>query len=280
VAWTIVAPCVVVGMVAALAVVFRPSLEASRGPEPQILGLQVLPDSFGLGEGVTWAQPDMKVFDFEFVSPTRAVVVLRYQSSGISKEEVSVSVNALNVGWVPPDTANSSEREVQLILSPSVLKRNERNQLVFDNVRNPPGQDSWRVWNLRLEIIPVPALRTEELLEAARTYVAKARAYAERRDVGPQNLFLAWDNYRSAWITLEALDEKPDLYHDVRFRMGELAVDLDHKCGQLMLDFQRSVQFRDRKQALAVLDEVNRRFPTAAHRCHNLGLEKASEYGL
>ena len=218
------------GMAAALAVVFRPNLESlSKGPEPMTLGLQPVPDSFGLGEGVMWEQPDMKVFDFEFVSPTRAVAVLRYQSSGISKDEVSLSVNATPLGTVPPDTTTSSEREIQQILSPSVLKRNERNQLVFDNIRNPPGRDSWRVWNLRLEIIPVPDLRPEELLEMARDHVAKARSFYERKDIGAENLSLAWENYRSAWITLEALDEKPELYEDVRHMMGQVAVDLDQQ---------------------------------------------------
>ncbi|MFY0566193.1 FHA domain-containing protein [Archangium lansingense] len=269
------------GMVTALTVVFRPSLEKmSRGPEPTLLGLQTLPDSFGLGEGVTWDQPDMKAFDFEFVSPTRAVAVLRYQSSGISKDEVTLSINATPLGTVPPDTTNSSEREIQQIISPSVLKRNERNQLVFDNTHNPPGSDSWRVWNLRLEIIPVPDLPPAELLETARDYVAKARNFYERKDVGAENLSMAWENYRSAWITLEALDEKPEMYEDVRFMMGQVAVDLDQKCGLLMLEFQRYLQFKDKKKARRVLDEITRRFPTPAHRCHNLALEKASEHGL
>ncbi|AKJ02687.1 type III secretion system (T3SS) inner membrane Yop/YscD-like protein [Archangium gephyra] len=269
------------GMVGGLAVVFRPSLEGlSRGPEPTSLGLQVVTDSFGLGEGVTWEQPDMKLFDFEFVSPTRAVAVLRYQASGISKDEVSLTLNATVLGSVPPDMATASEREIQQIISPSLLKRNEDNQLVFDNVHNPPGRDSWRVWNLRLEIIPVPDLRPEELLETARSYVARARDFYERKDVGAENLSLAWENYRSAWITLEALDEKPELYEDVRHMMGQVAVDLDQKCGQLMLEFQKHVQFKDKKRARRVIDEITRRFPTPAHRCHNLALEKANEHGL
>jgi FHA domain-containing protein len=276
-----VATCFIVGMLGALAYVFRSKLDVRpKGPEPVALGLQAVPDSFGLGEGVTWEQPDMKSFDFEFVSPTRAVVVLRYQASGISKEEVSLSVNATPVGWVPPDTINSAERELQQIISPTVLKRNERNTLAFDNEHNPPGQDGWKVWNLRLEIIPVPALTPEELLEAARNAVAKARSFYERKDVGSENLSLAWENYRSAWITLEALDEKPDLYQDVRFMLGQVSVELDQKCGQLLLDFQRNIQFKDRKRAAQVLNEINRRFPTPAHRCHNLAAEKASEYRL
>ncbi len=130
------------------------------------------------------------------------------------------------------------------------------------------------------EIIPVPDLRPEELLETARGYVSKARGFYERKDVGPENLFLAWENYRSAWITLEALDDKPDLYQDVQFMLGQVAADLDQKCGQLMLDFQRNIQLKDTRRAGLVLDEINRRFPTPAHRCHNLALEKANEYEL
>jgi len=274
--------CFMAGTVAALQLVFAPPADslAANGPEPRMLGLQTLPDSFGLGDGVKWQQPDLKVFDFEFVSPTRAVAVLRYQASGIAKEEVSVSVNAVPVGFVPADTLNSAEREVQQILSPSVLKRNERNQLAFDNMRNPPGRDGWQVWNLRLEIIPVPEMPPEKLLETARDYVARARAFYEQREVGAPNLFRAWDNFRSAWITLEALDDKPELYQDVRYMLGQVAVDLDHKCGQLMLDFKRNIQFKDRKRAAAVLADVKTHFPTAAHRCHNLAVEKANEYGL
>jgi hypothetical protein len=264
----------VLGSGAALKVVFQPSADG------KLVTGSTLPDSFGLGDGVKWQQPDVKVFDFEFVSPTRAVAVLRYHASGIAKEEVSLSVNAVPVGFVPADTLNTSEREVQQILSPSVLRRNERNQLAFDNTHNPPGRDGWQVWNLRLEIIPVPEMPPEKLLETARDYVTRGRAFYEQREVGAPNLFRAWDNFRSAWITLEALDDKPELYQDVRYMLGQVAVDLDHKCGQLMLEFKRNIQFKDRKRAAAVLADVKTHFPTAAHRCHNLAVEKAAEYGL
>ena len=62
--------------------------------------------------------------------------------------------------------------------------------------------------------------------------------------------------------------------------MGQVAVELDHKCGQLMLEFQRHLQFKDKKRARRMVDEITRRFPTPAHRCHNLALEKANEHGL
>lgn len=268
----------VVGSLGALSYVFWPEAGVSRGPEPEVLTRDVVADSFGLGEGVMWERPDQKEFDFEFVAPTRAVALLHYQSSGISKEELSLQLNGVDLGWLPPDT--NMERELEHILPPSALKRGEVNRLVFDNVKNPPGKDSWRVWNLRVEIIPVPELSPEELHAQAREYANKGTQLYESKDIGAENLFKAWQQLRFAWITLEALNDKPGLYHDVRFQLGQVAAELDQKCGQLMLDFQRAVQYRSKKKARAALQEVSRRFPTAEHRCHNLGLQKAYEYEL
>nr|WP_246357733.1 FHA domain-containing protein [Pyxidicoccus fallax] len=273
---------VVLGGLGALGYVFMPRLDIGgpSGPEPVSLGLETVPDSFGLGEDVRWERPDQKSFEFQYVTPTRAVAVLHYQASGISKEEVSLVVNGANLGWVAPDTASTAERELEHILPVSLLKRNDVNTLSFDNVRNPPGNDTWRVWNLRLEIIPVPELSAEDLLAKARQYTTAAARFHETKDVGAENLFKAWRQYRFAWLTLEALDEKPGLYQDVRYQLGQVTAELDHKCSQLMLDFQRAVQFRNAKKARAALQEVSRRFPTAEHRCHNRALELAYEHEL
>ncbi|WP_241759239.1 FHA domain-containing protein [Pyxidicoccus parkwaysis] len=251
-----------------------------KGPEPVSLGVDPVTDSFGLGEGVQWERPDQKSFDFEFVTPTRAVALLHYQASGISKEEVALVLNGVNLGWVPPDTASANERELEAILPVLTLKRNEHNSVVFDNVRNPPGNESWRVWNLRLEIIPVPELSRDDLVAKARQYAVAGARFYETRDIGAENLFKAWKEFRFAWITLEALDEKPELYQDVRYQLGQVSAELDHKCSQLMLDFQRAVQYRNAKKARAALQEVGRRFPTAEHRCHNRALELAYEHEL
>jgi hypothetical protein len=276
------AAVLLVGTIAVmLVVVFRPEgTFRSLGPEPSMLSLQPLTESFGLGEGVVWTRPDLKAFEFEFVSPTRAVVVLHYQASLISEEEVSISLNGVQQGWVPPDTATAAEREIEQLLAIPLLKRSERNQLVFDNVLNPPGREAWRIWNVYVEVIPVPELPPEQLLAKARKEEAQGRRFRELKDVGSDNLFKAWKAYRSAWLTLEALDEKPELYQDVRHALLQTGGELDQQCRKLMLDFQRSVQFRDGDRALATVEEAKRRFPTTEHRCHNLAIEKAVEYGL
>ncbi len=278
----VVTGLVVVGLMVGVVSVFLPSKSRARpvGPEPAELSLSPLPDSFGLGEDVTWKRPDLKAFDFQFISPTRAVVVLHYQANNISTQEVTVSLNGVEQGWVPGDTSASAEREIELILSLKLLKRSERNQVVFDNVKNPPGQESWRISSVYVEVIPVPELPTEELLTLARKQATAGQRFYEQKDVGSENLFKAWKAFRSAWITLEALDEKPDLYNDVRFSLNQTSIELDQQCRKLMLDFQRNLQFRDGDKAIATVQEVMRRFPTTEHRCHNLVIEKAAEYEL
>jgi len=273
----------ILATVGALLGVFRSGKGPVRpqGPEPTELGPALLADSFGLGEGVTWAQPDLKGFQFEFASPTRALAVLHYQARDISQSrEVSISLNGAELGWVPPDSLESEERELQLLLPLALLRRQEPNRLVFDNVLNPPGEDRWRVWNMYVEVIPVPELPPAQLLAKATKEAAVARRFYEQKDVGSENLFKSWKLFRSSWITLEALEKKPELYEEVQYLVAQTARELDQTCRKLMLDFQRSIQYRDGDKALATVQEVIRRFPTTEHRCHNLAIEKATEYEL
>ncbi len=279
----VVAGLVIVAAAALLVNGLRPvrGLARPMGPEPTELGLTPLADSFGLGEGVTWNRPDEKMFQFQFSSPTRAIAILHYQARDIAQpKEVSVSLNGAEVGWVPADNPEANERELELILPLQVLRRDAPNQLTFDNVRNPPGQEHWRVWNMYVEVIPVPELPVEQLLAKANSEATAARHFYEQKDVGSENLFKSWKLFRTAWITLEALDKKPDLYEEVLYMLAQTAGELDRECRLLMLDFQRSLQFRDGDKARATVEEVMRRFPTTEHRCHNLALEKANQYEL
>lgn len=252
------------------------------GSEPTTLGESPVAGSFGLGDGVTWTQPDAKGFEFEFASPTRALAVLHYQARDISQSrEVSISLNGVDLGWVPSDTQESDERELQLLLPLALLHRGETNRVTFDNVLNPPAEDRWRVWNVYVEVIPVPELPQAQLLSNASKEAATARHFYQQKDVGSENLFKSWKLFRSSWITLEAMERKPDdLYEEVRYMLAKTAGEMDQVCRKLMLDFQRSIQYRDGDKALATVQEVIRRFPTTEHRCHNLATEKASEYDL
>jgi hypothetical protein len=257
-----------------------PESTAKRGPEPERLTAKPLPDSFGYGEGVTWSRPDMKVFSLQFFAPTRVVAVLHYQALDVSDGEVSIALNGNDLGFVPADTADVNEREIELVLPPKALKRNALNQLIFDNVRNPPGHETWRIWNLWLEVIPVPELPEEELISEANDDATKAKELFDLREVGPENLFKAWKGYRNAWVTLEALEHKPELYDLVRNRMITIGRQLNTQCARMMLDVLKSMQTKNRRKARQTLEDVARYFPTTEHRCHNLALEKMNQYEL
>jgi hypothetical protein len=271
-----------VGLLALISVIAAiwPKGHVAKGPEPTELTTAAIKDSFGLGPKVTWERPDLKGFDFFFNTPTRAVAVLHFEAQGISPDEVSISVNGVLQGSVPPDTTNSDEREVEQVLASRDLKRNAKNTVVFDNTKNPPGEDTWQISGLWLEVIPIPELPREQLLASAREYASRGKLMLEQRDIGSANLFKAWKNYRFAWLTLEALDEKPELYQLVRYQLANIGRDLDQQCGKMMLAARKAYELHDRKRAKQVLEEVNAYFPTAEHRCHNLALERLNEFDL
>ena len=249
------------------------------GPEPEILGVKPIEQSFGLGPGVTWRRPDMKVFDFEFTTPPRGVVVLHFMAQDITENEVSIIVNGVEQGSVPADVAGM-ELELEQVLAPSALKRNEKNQLIFDNVRNPPGADPWRVSNLWMEVVPIPELTPEDTLRTAQDYAKQARQFQEQREVGSENLFRAWKAWRFAWLAMESMDERPELYEMARYQMSTLKRELDQLCAKLMLEAERSIQLRQRVRARQTLESVPQHFPTNEHRCHNLARKKLYDYNL
>jgi pSer/pThr/pTyr-binding forkhead associated (FHA) protein len=206
---------------------------------------EAIPDSFGLGDEVAFSRPDMKSFTFTFASPTAIVGVLHYQAADCSKDEVTIELNGAPLGVVPPDTTDSNLRELEIILPPAQLKIGEPNEVVFDNVANPPANDPWRVWKLSLEVIPIPILSATEAAQRARVDLERAGSQFDLRSVGAMNLFHAWKGYRDAWLLLEATpDRPPELLQIARTRMREIRPMLDQKCTAMLLTYQRAMNQR------------------------------------
>ncbi len=266
--------------VAALLLLLWPRGTGAAGPEPELLARAPVEASFGLGEGVTWEHPDHKTFFVDLVAPTRALVVVHYRARDISDGEVVIWLNGGQVGQVPADTAELTSPELEQVLPLSRLRRNARNELVFDSTHNPPESESWRVEGLWAEVVPLPELPTAELDRTAREYFQRGQEFERLHEVGPDNLFKAWRSYRDAWLSFEALETKPELYSVVQLKMNDLRVRLDALCSRLMLDAERAMRLKNRKKARTTLEDVPRYFPTPEHRCHNLALEKLALYGL
>jgi pSer/pThr/pTyr-binding forkhead associated (FHA) protein len=238
-----------------------------------VAGGPTLEQSFGSGDGVTYERPDMKLFTFKAVAATRLVGLLHYQARDISKDEVSIAVNGFDLGFVPPDSIDSNDRELEVVIPTQQVKRGEANQLIFDNVRNPPAKDPWRVWNLWLELLALPDTSSEETLLQVKDDLSRAQKFYDQRDIGPDALFKAWKQYRDAWLKLESLPGRPnDLYVVAREQQRETRLLMDKRCKTMQIDVQRALQQRVPNYALArkVLTDMLRYFPTREHPCYGL----------
>lgn len=274
----------VLGIAALVVTTLMPKKKQSAGPEPNEIagGGAAIQHSFGLGDGVTFERPDMKIFAFTAVSPTRIVGVLHYMAKDISKDEVAVTVNGFDLGFVPPDTLDTQNRELELVIPAQQIKKNELNNLTFDNTRNPPGDDPWRVWNLWIELIAIPDMSQDELINEVKEDFRRSEKFYEQRDIGPDNLFKAWKGYRDAWLKMESMASRPDeLYIVARQQQRELALLLDKRCSMMLLEYQKAMSQKrpDRKKARTTAEDMLRYFPTREHRCHALARELMEEVG-
>jgi pSer/pThr/pTyr-binding forkhead associated (FHA) protein len=250
-------------------------------PEPAELTRKPIDHAFGWGEGVHYKRPDMKVFEFVLVSSVRAIAIIHYQAKDISEGEVVITANGRELGTVPADTLNSQDRALEVVIPATVLKRGEKNQIIFDNVKNPPEKDPWRIWNVWVEPVMLRELPPEELLREAKVAFDRAILSFDRREVGAGNRYEAWNEFRTAWITLEAYpDPKPELYLLAREKMRETQRELDQLCSKLMLEVERYYNQRDWDRARGSLEHVKSYFPNRDQLCPLKAARKRVEYGL
>lgn len=251
------------------------------GTEPSELSNKAIGDSFGVGPGVTWQHSDSKTFTWEYTAATRAVVILHFQAQGISQGEVMVAVNGVDVGLVPADTLASRDRPLELMIPPNLLKKGEVNRIAFDNTKNPPAEDEWRVWNVRVEKALLPELPPDELVTKAKESYARGKLNAQRADVGARNRYEAWKSFREAWLLLEAHpDPKPDLYEEAQEQMREAQKELDRTCAKLLLETEGYYNQRNYKAARDTLDHIQEYFPEFDQPCRMHSENKRSEYGF
>lgn len=234
-------------------------------PEPSALTAAAVEYSFGLGKDVDYPRPDQKTFEFEYNSPVQAAVLLHFQARDIDPGEVTVTVNGTSVGSVPPDTSDVEERLNELLVPAAALKKGEKNWVQFDSVRNPPGSDPWRVWNVWVELVVLPVLDSPEQLkrEAAGTFEYAQKLF-ERRGIGAENAYKAWKAFRKVWLMLEAMpDADPKLHRLARDKMKEAQAVLDGQCRKILVDAFAAHNLHDDETARNVLSEVERYFPDA-----------------
>ncbi|MDZ7343498.1 MAG: FG-GAP-like repeat-containing protein [candidate division KSB1 bacterium] len=86
-------------------------------------------------------------------------VLLSYQAYDIdNKSEVDVLINGVPIHDVPVTPANGWGRTVYVLLPDALVNDTEENNLIFDNVNNPPKTGLWGVRRVSVErCFPLPA---------------------------------------------------------------------------------------------------------------------------
>lgn len=255
-----------------------------KGPqaaEETVLGTRPIEQSFGLHPRADFERPDSKAFSFSFTSAVRTVVILHYQAEDISADEVIVNINGTDVKALPPDTVGSSERSQHLVIPASLVKKGEDNRVIFDNTKNPPGEELWRIWNVWVEYVPLPELPPEQLLREAQTNFERGKVTLERMDIGARNRYEAWKDFKQAWLLLETDPTlNKDLHDLTHFMMEKAQVELDKKCAQLLRDIDRYANLRDWEAARSTLDHVKEFFPGTDQACPFTAEKRRYQYEL
>jgi len=250
-------------------------------PKKLVEGKQPIEDSFGWGPGVTWPNVDSKQFEFHPIAPGKMVAVIRYQAKDISAEEVSIQFNNVSLGFVPADTMDVDTRENEKVVPYQLIHNDETNILVFDNVRNPPGKDTWRIWGIAIEIEPIPSFAS---MDEARTDIARAMQTAKQsydaRNIAPGNLYRAWKAYRRAWLIEESLETKDiQEYEFILAKYKEIRFELDKLCSKYILEFKTAYNTTSNSDRLmGVLKEILQYFPEPAHRCHRIAKQALDNF--
>jgi hypothetical protein len=194
---------------------------------------------------------------------------------------VAVSVNGSDVGEVPPDTLNVNDRVIELLIPSSALKKNAANRIVFDNTRNPPASDTWRVWNLSVEVAVLPDVSLQELKVQAVEAYRRGLTYYERRDIGAENRYRAWREFRTAWLYLESYPEpRPEQYAIAREKMRDAQQELDRQCSKLLLEARTNYNQRKYDAARLVLEGVVAYFPARDQICPLRAEQMRDEFGI
>ncbi len=253
---------------------------SAAAPEPESLGRTPIEESFGLGEGVTYPRPAGKAFNLELHAPGRALAILHFQSRDISPGQVKVTANGKEVTTVPADALNS-DLSHQVLIGPDRLKHGEKNRIAFEPTRDQPGSGRWRIWNIWAEIVMLPEMPPAQLLREANAGFGRAQQNFEHREIGAANRYLAWKDFRTSWLTLEAHpDPKPGLYLLARDRLHEAQQELDRLCSRMLLEIHRAAQVRDWRAARATLDQVKLYFPGHDQPCPHRAEQKRAELHL
>jgi pSer/pThr/pTyr-binding forkhead associated (FHA) protein len=255
--------------------------EKKKAPEATELGDLPVEQIIGFGKDVQYERVDQKSFDFFVQSPVEVMVVLHYQCADVSEQELSINVNGTDMGFAPADTLATAEVTHELLIPSRIIQRKQRNTIVFDNTRNPPGKDPWRIWNVWVEVTVLPEKDEAGLKADANDRFKRGEAKWDQRDIGASNRWEAYKAFREAWLTFEALpaESRGPVYQLARDKMLTAQHELDAQCNRLLMQARGEFNQGKYEAASATLDWIEKFFPTKAHPCQYRALNERADLG-
>lgn len=207
--------------------------------------------AFGLGD-YDDSHPDKVIIAFVYMN---GMATLRYSAWGIEEAgEVEIGLNGERVGTIP---ATQEYRHELILELPREHLREGENQLVFDNLRNPPADNPWEVGYLRIVQEPLLPPNPDE---ARNQYQLGLRLY-EDREVDPANRFRSFQKFRRVRALLEQADPHPPIYNEATAMMERVMDELQDKFERGRFSAERSYRFGDVEEAQRYLERTLRFFP-------------------
>ncbi|MBS2030887.1 MAG: FHA domain-containing protein [Deltaproteobacteria bacterium] len=226
-------------------------------------------DAWGVGvDGISHITADKAQFQFTFpVTAKKATATIHFTTSGIPKpEQVDVAANTVHIGFVQPSFGDQ-QKEQEIPIPTKYLKPNEKNKVVFDHLKNPPGQEPWFLTKVWVEVQQLPEDTPQNLMRRAREQIVVGDRAWEFRQVGADNTYRAWKAYQEAKLYLEALDQKVDELDVVRQKIKDAKNELDAICSKQMLKGVSAEQQGHADVAIQIYKGALSFFPEKDHPC-------------
>lgn len=215
--------------------------------------------------------PDKAVFTF--VSDA-SNVELYYTAGGIdSKQEVAILLNGQLIGYAPLAKGIWGQETV-LRLPKKALKKGTVNQLVFDNMLNPPQFDQWAVRNLRIKTLE------ENLcdLGKAKKLIELGQEMYVQKNISKGNLYLAYRYYRNAAAYMQDCSKKEDLFKQAKIKQEQTRQELDTLYHDFRFAFQKAFKMNNLDQCVGILENIVQYFPDPLDERHKEAAEILEKY--
>ncbi len=228
-----------------------------KAPRPSDLSKQPIPlpapNDYGLTRKGDKSHPDKAVFSF--IAESRRVN-LHYSGGGIdSKGEVVILLNGTKIADVPLAIKRWQDGLVLPLQRKLIIKG--KNQLVFDNVKNPPGSEKWAVRKLSVQFLPQEPC---DEIESNRFLDIADNLYNERK-ISMGNTFKASQYYRKALSKAEGCRSEQHLLNKTEKRLAEILKKLDILYDGYILAFKKSANLKKFKEATDALRAIKKTFP-------------------